>query len=358
MSDRRDLYQSITDQIIAELEAGVFPWGRPWKSAKVSGSALAAQGFALPYNATTERRYSGVNTLLLWCERDRNGYALPAWLTFKQAVTAGGRVRKGETGTVAVFADKFIPKTEAAKARAEGREAVPVYYLKAFTLFNVEQCDGLPEAMTSLAPPTEPAPLPERLDAIAQTLGVNVRLGGNRAFYTTALDSVTMPHVAQFPDRLDFDRTLLHELTHATGHPTRLARDLSGSFGSANYAREELCAELGAAMAAAAMGIEPTVQHASYLESWLKVLKEDNRAIFRAAAQATKAADMLLDAEAKGREAAAQAAAELAATRASEYAEAKAAARDSLEEYWAGSASASVMRDYKAGRVKTIGASR
>lgn len=293
MSEREDLYEKITNQIVAELEAGVFPWARPWK---LSGD-LGAAGFALPRNATTERPYSGVNTLLLWCERDRQGYRLPLWLTFKQAKAAGGQVKKGASGTMAVFADKFIPKAEQAKARAEGRDPVPVYYLKPFWLFNVEQCDGLPDDMTAVAPPVEPQAIPARLDAIAQALGIRINLGGNRAYYETVLDRVTMPHVAQFPERIDFDRTLLHEMVHATGHPKRLARDLSGSFGSSAYAREELCAELGAAMAAAGLGIEPTVQHAAYLESWLAILKEDKRAIFRAAAQASKAADMLLQLE-------------------------------------------------------------
>jgi antirestriction protein ArdC len=299
MSERANLYQKITDQIVAELETGVFPWARPWKSSRVSGGNLASNGFAMPRNALTKRPYSGVNVLLLWCERDRRDYPSPEWLTLKQANSVGGVVKKGSSGTLAVFADRFVPNDEKKKARAEGRDPNPVYFLKAFTLFNVAQIDNLPDDMGEAAPPTERKPIPERLAAMAQALRVRIGLGGDRAYYTPLLDSVTMPHVAQFPNALDFDRTLLHELVHATGHHSRLNRDLSGSFGSDKYSREELCAELGAAMAAASLGIEPTVQHASYLASWLKVLKEDNRAIFRAASHASKAADMLLDADAQ-----------------------------------------------------------
>ena len=291
---RRDLYQDITDKIIAELEKGVFPWARPWKCVAETPEAQPLTSFSMPRNAKSQRLYSGINTLLLWLAKDEGNYKSNRWLTFNQAKQLGGCVRKRERGTLVVYADKFIPKEERYAAKKENRDAKAVFFLKGFTVFNIDQCDALPEeAFVTVAP--EPATVPERSAAIIAAAKIDLRIGGDTAYYTPQGDFIAMPHPSQFPDRLDFERTFFHEAIHWAGATSRLDRDLS-RYHSDNSARarEELCAELGASFVAAAMGIEPTVRHAAYLKSWLAVLKDDKRAIFQAARLASQSADYLL----------------------------------------------------------------
>jgi antirestriction protein ArdC len=287
-TDRQSLYQEVTDQIISELEQGRVPWVQPW------GTPEANASLGLPKNAKTGRNYSGVNVLILWGAVIQKGYGCQHWLTFRQALDLGGSVRKGERGTVACYADRFIPRAERERAARDGDEPEAVPFLKRFTLFNVDQCDGLPEGAYQDA-----APLPERqivpqAEALIAATGADLRIGGRRACYVPSGDFIQMPPQQAFFDQVNFFAVCLHELTHWTGSPSRLNRDLSGSFGSNKYAREELNAELGAAFTCAELGIEPTLRHADYLASWLDVLRADNRAIFRAASQASKAADYLL----------------------------------------------------------------
>ncbi|MDX8501829.1 zincin-like metallopeptidase domain-containing protein [Mesorhizobium sp. VK4C] len=295
---KRSLYSEITDRIIADLERGCVPWVKPWGSAKAS--------LGLPKNAATGRGYSGINILILWGAVIEHGYAGQNWLTFRQALSLGGNVRKGEHGTTIVHADRFIPKNEKERAKAEDTEPQAVPFLKRFTVFNVAQCEGLPDELYS-----QPEPLPERhiiphAEALVRKTGADIRIGGDRAFYMPSADFVQLPPQPAFFEQINYYRTCFHELGHWTGHPTRLARDLSGSFGTKAYAREELVAEITAAFSCSSLGIEPTVRHADYIASWLEVLREDNRAIFRAASLASKAADFLLafqtDAETKMRE--------------------------------------------------------
>ncbi len=288
--ERGTLYQEVTDKIVSELEQGRFPWVQPW------GGASAALG--LPKNAATTRRYSGINVLVLWGAVIEKSYRGQNWLTFRQALTLGGSVRKGEKGTTVFYADKFIPKGEIARAAKEGDDPNPVPFLKRFTVFNVEQCDGLPEtAFAGIAPLPEREIIPHAEDLIKRT-GANFRIGGNRAFYQKVDDFIQVPPQPAFHQQIDYYRTCFHELGHWTGAKHRLARDHSGRFGSHPYAREELTAEITSAFVCAALGIVPTVRHTDYLASWLDVLKEDNRAIFRAASQASKAADFILAFEA------------------------------------------------------------
>jgi len=193
-----------------------------------------------------------------------------------------------------VYADRFTPEAEKERASREGGDPKAVPFLKRFTVFNVAQCEGLRAGLAS-----DPAPLPEReivpvAEEVIAASGVPFHIGGDRAFYVPALDFVQVPPQPAFFEQINYYRTCLHELTHATGHPKRLGRDLSNGFGTKGYAREELVAELGSAFLCAALGIVPTVRHADYIASWLEVLREDNRAIFRAAGQASKAADWLL----------------------------------------------------------------
>ena len=283
---RVSLYAEVTARIIAELEAGRFPWVQPWSS------TTAAPG--LPCNAVTGRRYSGINILLLWGAVIERGYASQGWLTFAQALDAGGCVRKGERGTTVVYADRFTPENERERARSDGDDPRTIPFLKRFTLFNIDQCDGLPDRLAVAAPP-----LPERetmpvAEALIEATGADFRIGGPKAFYAPGADYVQVPPQPAFHHQIDYYRTALHELGHWTGHSSRLGRDQSHPFGSPDYAREELCAELASAYLCAALGIVPTVRHADYLASWLEVLRADPRAIFRAASHASRAADYLI----------------------------------------------------------------
>jgi antirestriction protein ArdC len=280
------LYQEITDCIIGELERGTVPWVKPWGRAKAD--------LGLPKNAVTGRNYSGINILILWGAVIERCYPSQNWLTFRQALSLGGNVRKGEHGTTIVHADRFIPKEEKERAKAEGDEPHSVPYLKRFTVFNVAQCDGLPEHLHVVAEPLPEREIIPQAETLIRASGADFRIGGERAFYTVAGDYIQVPPQPAFFQQIDYYRTALHELGHWTGHPSRLARDFSGSFGTKTYAREELVAEIAAAFVCSSLGIEPTVRHADYIGSWLKVLREDNRAIFRAASFASKAADFLL----------------------------------------------------------------
>jgi len=285
---RETIYQEVTDRIIAELEAGRVPWVQPW------GTPQAKAGLGLPRNARTERTYSGINILILWGGVIAKGFACQNWLTFRQAKEVGGSVRKGERGTTVCYADRFIPKAEIERARETGDEPEAVPFLKRYTVFNVDQCEGLPERVYAGA-----APLPEsetipHAERLIEATGADLRIGGSKAFYVPSADYIQVPPQPAFFEQINFYRTCFHELGHWTGHASRLARDLSDGFGSKLYAAEELVAEMASAFICASLGVVPTVRHADYIGSWLEVLKEDNRAIFRAASQASKAADFLL----------------------------------------------------------------
>jgi len=286
--DRTNLYSEITDKIIAELEAGRVPWVQPW------GTAAAKAPLAMPKNASTGRTYSGINVLLLWGAVVERGFAGQSWLTFRQALSLGGNVRKGERGTTVVYADRFVPEDEKKRAAETGDDPQAIPFLKRFTVFNVEQCENLPNGIAASAPPVPAGLIEPRVEALIQATGIDFRIGGDRAYYVPAHDYVQVPPPQAYFEPVNWHRTALHELGHATGHASRLGRDFSGSFGSKKYAFEELIAEINAAFCCASLGIVPTVRHADYIGSWLEVLREDNRAIVRAASQASKAADWLL----------------------------------------------------------------
>ncbi|MDU6834432.1 MAG: zincin-like metallopeptidase domain-containing protein [Bradyrhizobium sp.] len=285
---RAGLYEEITSKIIGELEAGRVPWVQPW------GTQATKAQLALPRNATTGRPYSGINVLILWGAVIERGFAGQSWLTFRQAQSVGGHVRKGERGVTVVYADRFVPSDERQRARETGEDAQAIPFLKRFTVFNVDQCDGLPEDIATTAPLPPPGTIEPAVEAVIANSGVDFRIGGDRAFYAPSEDFVQVPPPAAFFEPINWHRTALHELAHASGHPARLNRDLSGRFGSGKYAFEELIAEIAAAFSCAALGIVPTVRHADYIGAWLDVLREDNRAIVRAASQASRVADYLL----------------------------------------------------------------
>ncbi|TPN37948.1 DUF1738 domain-containing protein [Mesorhizobium sp. B2-3-3] len=286
--ERASLYDEITGKIIADLEAGCVPWVQPW------GTAAAKAPLAMPRNAATGRHYSGINVLILWGAVIDHGFCAQSWLTFRQAVALGGNVREGEHGTTVVYADQFVPDDEKRRARDTGDEVQAISFLKRFTVFNTAQCENLPEGVASVAPPPPRALIEPKVEALIRATAIDFRIGGNRAFYVPALDYVQVPPPQAYFETINWHRTALHELGHATGHRSRLDRDMTGSFGTKKYAFEELIAEMNAAFCCASLGIVPTVRHADYIGSWLDVLRQDNRAIVRAASHASKAASWLL----------------------------------------------------------------
>ncbi|SDJ68704.1 MULTISPECIES: ArdC family protein [Bradyrhizobium] len=284
VTDRTNLYEDITRKIIAELEAGSVPWVRPWAAAKAP--------LALPHNAATRRRYGGINILILLGAAVERGFSGQSWLTFRQALSIGGCVRKGERGTTVVYTDRFVPAEEIKRASTAGDEARAIPFLKRFTVFNTEQCDGLSADASSIAPSSHM--VEPQVEALIRATRIDFRIGGDRAFYCPRNDYVQVPALAAYFETINWHRTALHELAHASGHSSRLNRDLSGGYGTKEYAFEEIIAEMSSSFCCASLGIVPTVRHADYIDSWLKVLREDNRAIVRAASQASKVADYLL----------------------------------------------------------------
>ena len=299
--NRARLYDEVTATIIAQLEEGRFPWVQPWSAqigARTGVGGPSGQGSglapALPHNALTGRTYSGVNILLLWASVIEGGYPSQGWLTFRQALEAGGHVRKGEKGVTVVYADRFTPEAEKVRAKDSGEDARSVPFLKRFTVFNVAQCEGLREGLFSDSEPLPESEIVPLAEEVIAASGIPFRIGGTKAFYVPSADYVQVPPQPAFFDPVNYYRTALHEICHGSGHASRLNRNLLNPFGSKDYAREELVAEMGSAFLCAALGIVPTVRHADYLGAWLEVLREDNRAIFKAASQASKAAEWLL----------------------------------------------------------------
>ena len=211
--DRLSIYDRVTNQIIADLEQGVMPYVKPWKD------GVGRAGFAFPANATTEKTYSGINTLILWCAGSAKDYPTQRWLTFKQAEAAGGSVRKGEKGETIVRASTFVPKEEKKSAREEDRDPAAVPFLKAYTVFNVDQCDGLDaEVMGIVADETgEPAidlPINEAAERTIVASGARIVAHPDKAFYRPSDDVIAMPPMKAFHEPVNFYRTILHELAH------------------------------------------------------------------------------------------------------------------------------------------------
>jgi antirestriction protein ArdC len=276
-----DLYQKVTDKIVAALEAGTPPWIKPWNAGADSG---------LPVNAGTQRAYRGINVVLLMLEVMARGYNRNAWLTFRQAAALGGQVRGGEHGTSIVFY-KLREMPEAEPAQDASPRVIPL--LRSFTVFNIDQIDGLPAKFTQPAGPPTWSPLDEAERLLAAS-GATIRYGGTSAYYHRPTDRIQLPERSSFPRAENFYSTALHELSHWSGHASRLNRDLTGRFKEAAYAMEELIAEMSSAFLCASLGIEGHLQHAAYIRSWISALKSDKRAIFTAAAKAQAAADYLI----------------------------------------------------------------
>lgn len=276
---RTDIYQTVTDNIIAALEAGVKPWACPWQ--RVAGMS------GLPSNYATQVAYNGMNIILLWCSASKQGFSDSRWMTYKQALAAGGQVRKGEHGTAAIFYTTLEKESDAGEV-----EQIPM--LKSFTVFNIQQIDGLPLTTETASPEATFDPLPQGENLFRKS-GANIIEKGQNAFFSPSTDEVWLPERHLFSDVANFYATGLHELVHWSGGKKRLGREMKGRFGSEDYAFEELIAELGSAFLMADLGIVGEVQHESYIASWLKALKNDKRYIFKAVSAASKAHRYLMD---------------------------------------------------------------
>jgi antirestriction protein ArdC len=285
---RADVYERITNQIVSELEQGVRPWLKPWNAEHAAGRItrpLRAGG--IPYR--------GINVLMLWSEAAAKGYAAPIWMTFKQALELGGHVRKGEKGSAVVYASSITRTETDADTGEESERDIP--FLKGYTVFNVEQIEGLPgQYYAPAAPRLDPVQRIASAEAFFAATGASISHGGNRAFYSPSHDRIQMPPFEAFRDAESYYATLAHETAHWTRHETRLNRDFGRKrWGDEGYAMEELVAELASAFLSSDLGLTPDVRedHASYVASWIKALKGDKRAIFTAASHAQRTADFL-----------------------------------------------------------------
>jgi antirestriction protein ArdC len=286
---RVDIYAKITDRIVADLEKGVRPWVKPWSAANAAGRITRP----LRYNGMP---YQGINIILLWSEALARGFASPTWMTFKQSVELGGHVRKGETGSTVVYASQFT-KTETDARGDEVERGIP--FLRAYSVFNVDQIDGLPDQYHAAPEPVlDPVTRITGADAFFDAAGAKIVYGGTKAFYAPSSDHIQLPPFESFRDAESFVAIRAHETVHWTAPAHRVNRDLSRYHKDrSERAREELIAELGSVFLCADLGIapelEPRPDHASYLASWLEVLSNDKRFVFSAAAHAQRAANYL-----------------------------------------------------------------
>lgn len=277
-----DTYERITQTIVEQLENGVKPWISPWNGAPNMKLPLRSNG----------QTYQGINVLALWIASLTFGYDQPMWMTFKQAQELGGQVRKGEKSTLVVKYGTFTPKDEMPVDNEERQ----IPYLKGYSVFNIRQIDGLPEHLFIQPdlPDNEIEPHVIADNFIANT-GAIIEFGGTQAYYRPSSDTITMPDRKRFVDQTHLYSTLLHELGHWTAAKSRLDRDLTGRFGSEAYAMDELVAELTSAFVCSDLQvpINPEENTATYISTWLEVLKNDPKAIFTAASKAQAAANYL-----------------------------------------------------------------
>ena len=283
---RSTTYHTVTETILQVLRAGTPPWVKPWSTvAEIH-----------PCNALSRRPYKGINFLLLSLITDLKGYATPRFLTYLQAQQAGGYVRKGETATPVVYFTVNRPTPAILVEQERQEQEKPVFYRRFFSVFNIDQVEGLPEALRQPIQRSEPEwQACARAESILKSSGAIIRHApGNQAFYSPCQDWIVLPERAQFPTAEDYYGTALHELVHWTGHDSRLHRQLGKRFEQSAYAMEELVAELGSAFLSAHCRLDGMLHHASYLQTWLRLLEEDSQAIFIAAGKAQSASDYLL----------------------------------------------------------------
>ena len=276
----KTIYEHITDQMLAKLKTGVAPWIKPWNS--------TGPDFTLPFNAAKGNVYRGMNTIILWATASAMGYKTNGWMTMKQANAFKANVRKGEQATWVTYW-KFFDKINKETGESEGR--IPM--LRAYMVFNLDQFENLPEHIMDKF---RPVPLGQsEIENILREHKVDVRFGGNKAFFNYNLDYIQSPNKADYKSETDYFSTLGHEAVHWTGHESRLNRKIANPHGSPDYAREELVAEMGSAFLCGALGIKlENLQHAEYIGNWIKILENDPKAVIQAASMAQKAVDYLL----------------------------------------------------------------
>lgn len=286
LSEKRSVYDQITDRIVEGIKAGAGAYQMPWHSGR--------EWMSLPINVSTEAYYHGVNVLSLWLDAKKKGFPTSHWASYRQWQSLGAQVRRGERGTVVVFYKPLEPDED----QADDEELAPRFVLRSFRAFNAAQVDGW------TAHPPEPLPafeLDRQVEAFVAATEARVRHGFTKACYRIDLDDIEMPSPAWFTGTTtssaaqSYHAVLLHELVHWSGASHRIGREFGKRFGDKTYAFEELIAELGAAFLCSALGIanEPRPDHAAYVASWLEVLDRDNRAIFTAARQAQEAVEYL-----------------------------------------------------------------
>jgi antirestriction protein ArdC len=278
---KRDLYAEVSTRIVVELERGAAPWVKPW---------AATAGANTPCNAVTNRPYSGYNVILLWLARGR-GWPTPRFLTFKQAIEAGGNVRKGEHGTKVIF----VKQLQIKKRDSDEADTRLIPMLREYTVFNVAQCENIPDSIKAGRPMRvrNPDTRDVLADEFLRSTGADIREGHGEAYYVPSKDFISMPAFGAFRCADHFYNVAFHELTHWTGHKLRLDRDLKHRFGERAYAAEELVAELGAAFLSAEFGFDGDVRNAGYIATWIDLLKSDKRAFFTACSKASQAAEYL-----------------------------------------------------------------
>lgn len=279
----QDYAQAYADRVVQMLEAGTAPWIRPWKPGYIE------PGSGMPYNAITGKGYSGSNALFLMMAQQMAGYEDNRWLTFKQATDIGCYVRRGEKSIQCVKWIEPQSKDQEPEDDKRQKRLVPIL----FSVFNGAQVEGMP-ALPVREPPKEPERHAQCEALIAASKADIEHDGGNRAFYRPMTDDIHLPLREAFKSPDAYYATVLHELGHWTGHPTRLGRDLTGGFGSEQYAKEELRAELASMMIGERLGIgHDPGQHAAYIASWVKILKEHPKEILTAAKDADRICDHL-----------------------------------------------------------------
>ena len=287
MSDKQSIYDAITSKIIAAVEANPGAPKMPWH--RNAGMPL------MPSNAHTKNRYRGINVVSLWCTAEDLGYTLPIWATYRQWAQIDCQVRKGERATPIVFYREFSVEPEPDAADDDGKRRM----IRGSWVFNANQVDGYP--VTAENSDLGPVARTQAFDEFVAGTGARIEHGGDRAFYRPSTDTITMPDEGRFcgTDTTTRDQaymsTLAHELAHFSGASHRLNREFGKRFGDAAHVAEEICAELTACFICAELGIcsEPRPDHAQYIAHYLALLKDNNRAIFSAAAKAAQAVDYL-----------------------------------------------------------------
>ena len=276
---KKDIYQEVTNQIISDLEKGTPIWEQPWK-----------KGFlGFPVNVFSKSFYSGINTLILWLRQSNTGFETSQWLSFLQVKKLGGSIKKGEKATSIIFYKKLVIVDE----ESEEEKTIPL--LKTHAVFNLSQTEGL-EHLIKKSSSKEKPPFKdvEKAEKLIKESKANIAFAPiDRACYLPVEDKILMPKKSQFKTQEGFYSTAFHELSHWTGHKSRLNRPMKNKEGSPAYAFEELIAEISASFICCHLGFEYSTQHSAYIKSWLEVLKEDKKAIFRASSQAQKATEFI-----------------------------------------------------------------